>query len=128
MNKSQFTLLLCLLVASTQTFSQTIQPDSVKKIAVADAEKFKISDENIKRFKSERSRKTSDIFKPTANTTSNVQLLNDSVYVAAFKQAAHQNTKNTIKVKKSSTIGTVGYVAGGLALVGLIFLGLNEVM
>ncbi|WP_316738206.1 hypothetical protein [Pedobacter aquatilis] len=127
MNKSLKVLFVCMLAASTQSFSQSVQPDSVKKIAAADAEKFKISDENLKRFRNERSKHTSDIFKPTANTTTNVSLLNDSVYVKAYRQAAHQNTKdNTKVVKKRSTIATVGYVAGGLAIVALAFVGLNE--
>lgn len=127
MNKSLKVFLVCMLAASTQSFSQSIHPDSIKKMAAADAEKFKISDENLKKFRSERSKHTSDIFKPTTNTTSSVLLLNDSVYVKAYRQAAHQNTKDNNKVvKKRSTIGTVGYVAGGLAIVALAFVGLNE--
>ncbi|WP_231491508.1 hypothetical protein [Pedobacter sp. Leaf170] len=117
-----------MLSASAQTFSQTVQPDSIKKIAATDAEKFKISDENLKKFKAERSKASSDIFKPISSSVNNVSLLNDSVYVMAYKQAAHKNTKNAIKSsKKHSAIGTVGYVAGGLGLVALIFLGLNQI-
>lgn len=126
MNKSLTFLFVCLLAASTQTFSQSTNPESVKEIAINDANNFKLSEANLKRFKSERSKYTSDFFKPTFGTTSNASLLSDSVYVKAFRQAAHKNTRNSNKVKKNSTIGTVGYVAGGVAVVALIFLGLNE--
>ena len=126
MNKSLTFLFVCLLAASTQTFSQSTNPESVKEIAINDANNFKLSEANLKRFKSERSKHTSDFFKPTFGTTSNASLLSDSVYVKAFRQAAHKNTRNSNKVKKNSTIGTVGYVAGGVAVVALIFLGLNE--
>lgn len=126
MNKSLTFLFVCLLAASTQTFSQSTNPESVKEIAINDANNFKLSEANLKRFKSERSKHTSDFFKPTLSTTSNASLLSDSVYVKAFRQAAHKNTRNSNKVKKNSTIGTVGYVAGGVAVVALIFLGLNE--
>lgn len=126
MNKSLTFLFVCLLAASTQTFSQSTNPESVKEIAINDANNFKLIEANLKRFKSERSKHTSDFFKPTLSTTSNASLLSDSVYVKAFRQAAHKNTRNSNKVKKNSTIGTVGYVAGGVAVVALIFLGLNE--
>lgn len=126
MNKSLTFLFVCLLAASTQTFSQSTNPESVKEIAINDANNFKLIEANLKRFKSERSKHTSDFFKPTLSTTSSASLLSDSVYVKAFRQAAHKNTRNSNKVKKNSTIGTVGYVAGGVAVVALIFLGLNE--
>jgi len=127
MNKSLTILFVCLLAASTQTFSQSTNTDSVKATAITDAEKFKISDANLQKFKNERSKYTSDFFKPNSITTSNASLLSDSVYVKAFREAAHKNTKNSNKVKKNSTIGTVGYVAGGVAVVALIFLGLNAI-
>ncbi|WP_421942804.1 hypothetical protein [Pedobacter sp.] len=127
MNKSLTILFVCLLAASTQTFSQSTHPDSVKETAIMDAEKFKLNEANLKRFKSERSKHTSDFFKPTSSTASNASLLNDSVYVKAFRQAAHKNTRSSNKVKKNSTMETVGYVAGGVAVVALIFLGLNEI-
>jgi len=127
MNKSLIFLFVCLLAASTRTFSQSTNPQSVKQIAITDANNFKLSEANLKRFKNERSDHTSDLFKPTLSTTSNASLLNDSVYVKAFRQAAHKNTRSSNKVKKNSTMGTVGYVAGGVAVVALIFLGLNEI-
>ncbi|WP_316830146.1 hypothetical protein [Pedobacter aquatilis] len=120
-----FILLISCLTASN-AFAQNSNPDSLRRIAVEDAKNFKLSEENLKRFKINRSSSSSDLFKPTSLNTSNASLLSDSVYVNAFRKSAHKNIRKANAVGHHKKIGVLGYAAA-IVFVGLVFLGFNQI-
>jgi hypothetical protein len=86
-----------LLLACITTFAakaQTTGTDSLIRIARADAKNFRLNDANFKKFRKNRRNSSSDYFKPVAANVSNSALLNDSVYVAAFRQEAYAKTRH----------------------------------
>jgi hypothetical protein len=61
------------------------------KQAQKDAHGFKLSKADLKIFRQNRKNATSDFFKPTAATTANASLLQDSTYVKAYRAGAYHN-------------------------------------
>ena len=53
-------------------------------------------------------------------------LLNDSTYVKAYRDATYSKIRNTKAEGKHGGIGTIGYVAGALAVFAVVFFGLNK--
>lgn len=126
MFKSFLLSLLIVCFSFGNSFSQTINPDSLKKIAVADVKQFKLDDKTLKKFKENRSNSTSDFFKPSKLNTSNSALLSDSVYVKAFRKEAYKKTKKANVTGHHKRVGILGYVAA-IAFIGLVFIGLNKI-
>jgi hypothetical protein len=98
-------VLLALLIAASAIASakaQATHQDSVRiKQAKKDARFFKLNKNELKRFNSEHFPATSDYFNPTAGKSAPA-LLNDSVYVqsyrnAAFYNAVHQSAMPTFR-------------------------------
>ncbi len=79
--------------------SDTIPADSNKlnkeHLARDDVKNFNFSKDMLKRSKEERFKITSDYFSPTIQTTANVDLLKDSVYVKSFREEAYYKAFNT---------------------------------
>lgn len=91
MIKALLTSLLVLnFTAATQ--AQFSHRDSVIKVAVIDVRNFRLDKAAMKRFRDDRRNPNSDLFKPFAANVSDVTLLQDSVYVKAFRQVAWQKT------------------------------------
>ena len=85
------TLLLAGITASAAK-AQTAGTDSLIRIARADAKNFRLNDQDFKQFRKNRGNSGSDYFKPVAANVSNSALLQDSVYVMAYRQAAYAKT------------------------------------
>lgn len=78
------------LLAET-TGNEALRSDTsaAVKQAQRDAHKFKLSKADLKIFRQNRKNATSDFFKPTAATTANAAMLQDSAYVKAFRDEAY---------------------------------------
>lgn len=61
------------------------------KQAEKDAHGFRLNKADLKLFRQNRKNSTSDLFKPTAATTANAAMLQDSVYVKAYRAEAYHN-------------------------------------
>ena len=118
-------LVLTLLITGI-VFSQGLPADSVKKIAQADVKKFKLSREDQKIFKADKSNFTSDLFKPGLAYTSNPSLLNDSVYVRTFRYAAFKKASNKRSTGHYVLLGTAGYIIASAIAVLVIILALGS--
>ncbi len=105
-------LTLFILMMLDQCFSQSINSDSLKISTQAqkDAKKFHYDKHYKKQVKKNLDNYTSDYFKPTSLYTSDVKLLNDSIYVHNFKYYALKKTK------ARRTTGLI-IILGGSALV-----------
>lgn len=126
MSRSLLFASLLISAFSGNAFSQTSNPDSIKKIAVADVENFKLKEETIKEIRNQRSESSSDYFKPSKEQVSNALLLNDSTYVKTYRDAAYSKIRNTKAGGRHVGIGTLGYIAGALAVFAVVFFGLNK--
>jgi hypothetical protein len=83
------------LVFFSMSFTLTAQEKSknAAKTARTDVRKyFKLSDEKMKVFRKNRGNSTSDFFKPSQESVSDPALLQDSVYVKAYRESAYNNT------------------------------------
>ena len=107
------TLLLAYITTSA-TKAQTTGTDSLVNIARADAKNFRLNDADFKQFRKNRHNSGSDYFKPVAANVSHSALLNDSVYVAAYRQAAYAKTRHR------HTVGH--YVLWGGAAIAVVVL------
>ena len=102
---------ITLLLASITTLAaraQTTATDSLVRIAQADAKNFRLNDADFKKFRKNRGNSGSDYFKPQAANVSNTALLNDSVYVMAYRQAAYAKTRHRHTVGHYILWGGVG--------------------
>ncbi|MDO3628608.1 hypothetical protein [Mucilaginibacter sp. BT774] len=72
--------------------AQTTAADSLVRIAQGDAKNFRLNAADFKKFRKNRGNSGSDYFKPVPANVSNSALLNDSVYVMAYRQAAYAKT------------------------------------
>ena len=88
--------------------AQVLNKDSVVKIAYTDAQKFKMGNEDLKRFRRNKYNANSDLFKPATAAVSDSALLADSAYVTAYRIAAYDRT-----VKRRTT-GHKLLVGGGI--------------
>ncbi len=87
---------LIVVVTLNHASAQTTPEDSARIIrwATRDARTFRLNTADLKKFRAENFPSMSDHFKPTAASTSRAQLLNDSLYVQTFRDAAFYNTIN----------------------------------
>ena len=92
MIKLFFIIVLLAGVTTATARAQTTPPDSLVRIAQEDAKSFRLNDADFKKFRKNRRNSGSDYFKPQAANLSNRALLNDSVYVMAYRQAAYAKT------------------------------------
>jgi hypothetical protein len=84
------------IIGIQNTKAQTTVSDSARIIRTAkrNARNFKLSKELRKKFKDDNFPSSSDYFKPTIANASDQALLNDSLYVQNFRDAAFYNTVN----------------------------------
>ena len=78
-----------LLAETTDNTALQGDTSATVKQAERDAHGFKLGKADLKIFRQNKKNNTSDFFKPTAATTSNAALLQDSVYVKAFRDEAY---------------------------------------
>jgi hypothetical protein len=105
-------LFLCTLTSTA--FCQASHRDSVILAAKADAKTFRLDKATWKKYK-RKLPSTSDHFKPIEAQQGNHELLSDSIYVKAYRQAAFKKNKNRrtpwhYVLIGGSILGT-GYVA-----------------
>ncbi len=98
-----------------------IKTDTTTKVAKRDAKNFRLSDSLWKANRLRNFPETSDYFKPTNADVKNVALLNDSVYVQAFRKYAR---------KQNAHRRTTGhyFVVGGVVTVGVAVLALAAIL
>lgn len=87
-------IILLAIISVHHAAAQTTPADSVQiaRLANHDAGSFKLNPDDRKKFKVKSFPRRSDYFKPTAVYTSNPAMLNDSLYVQTFRDAAFSNT------------------------------------
>jgi len=85
-------ILLVAGITASAAKAQTAGTDSLIRVARADAKNFRLNDRDFKQFRKNRGNAGSDYFKPAAANVSNSALLQDSVYVMAYRQAAYAKT------------------------------------
>ena len=90
-----FILLTCfsgsLLAGTTDNGALRADTTIAVKQAEKDAHGFKLSKADLKIFRQNRKNSTSDFFKPTTTSTANAAMLQDSVYVKAYRAEAYHN-------------------------------------
>lgn len=102
----KFTLVFFIIFGISGALNaQVINTDSVKKIAQKDVLKFKLDKTDLKAFRANGRNPNSDLFKPTAKTTSNTSMLNDSLYVETFRKSAFKKTKRRKTIFHQVLIG-----------------------
>ncbi|MBD1366624.1 hypothetical protein IDJ77_22625 [Mucilaginibacter sp. ZT4R22] len=94
-------------------YAQTTRADSARilKAVKADLKKFKLDKRLWKDFKDRQFGVTSDHFKPVKASVSDSTLLNDSVYVRAYRAGAAKKTS------KRHTTGHYFLFAGGASII-----------
>jgi hypothetical protein len=102
-------LFLCTVISTA--FCQATHRDSLTKAAKADAKTFRLDDAIWKKYK-RKLPSTSDHFKPTEANQKNRELLTDSVYVKAYRQATFNKNKHRRTPWHYVLVG--GSIAGGL--------------
>ena len=109
--KTTFLLILLLCFASVKLTAQSINRDSLKRIAFSrdsiiqdslagvariinmattDGRRLRLSTAQRQKFNAEKKNAGSDLFKPALNTVSDTLMLSDSVYTKAFRTAAYK--------------------------------------
>ncbi len=98
MKNSLILTLLCALFCTSGVLAQTTRHDSIIKMAQKDAQKLRLSKTSRMRFNKDKNNYMSDLFKPTRLLVSDIGLLNDSLYVKAFRLTAYKKAyhKHTI--------------------------------
>ncbi len=96
-------------------FSQSSSTDSIKRAVKRDIVNFKPDREKIKEVKNGLLKSTSDFFRPTEVTSSNLKLLKDSQYVSLYRTAAYKKTQKAKtpvqKVVKGIEIALIAFLA-----------------
>ena len=109
-------ILLSLLALKAQ--AQNLREDSIKKIAITDAKKFKLDKADLRVFRRNRSNLASDYFKPVRAAVSDTALLKDSVYVKAYREKAWNRTRHRRTVWHYAWMTEA--IVGGAEVVALI--------
>ena len=110
--KKIWTLILVINYYSVvSVMAQTARRDSIVKIGVKDGRNLHLSHLEQMRFKEDKDNYISDLFKPSAATSSDTALLKDSVYVKAFRMAAFKKAHE----RKPGHY----FLIGGIILVGI---------
>ncbi len=97
---------------------QEVHRDSVIKAARADARSFRLDDAIWKKYR-HKLPNTSDYFKPKASDLKDTTLLNDSVYVDAYRRAAFKRNKQRHTHTPWHYVLVGGSIAVGVAVIGL---------
>ena len=108
--------ILCLMVlvfSTTAGMCLTAKTDTITKAAKRDAKNFKLSDSLWKLSRRDSFPSTSDYFKPKKADVKDITLLNDSVYVAAFRQYAYKQNKHRRTAGHHILVGVE--IAAGIA-------------
>lgn len=85
--------ILSVAALSATLQAQTRARDSVMKVAKADARHFRLDKAHLREFRKNRNI-YADYFKPDKALVSDTLLLQDSVYVQAFRSAAYERTRH----------------------------------
>ncbi|MBW4889853.1 hypothetical protein KXQ82_09005 [Mucilaginibacter sp. HMF5004] len=110
MIKASTITFICLLFIVPYVQAQTMHRDSVTKIARDDARNFKLNENDKERFKLDKDNYSSDFFKPTDKIASDNKLLQDSVYVKAFRAAAYSKARGKRSLGHNVLVGVGIYV------------------
>ena len=114
-----FIMCLMILVFSTTTgVCLASQTDSTTKAAKRDAKNFRLSDSLWKLSRQYHFPAASDYFKPGKTDVKDIALLNDSVYVRAFRQYAYKQNKRRRTAGHHILVGVE--IAAGIAAAALI--------
>lgn len=115
--------LLLIFIMSGRLYAQEIRSDSLeikRKIAFSDGKYFKSTKQIRKAYRKHTLSNTSDYFNPTNKSVSNSDLLKDSTFVQAYKQAAYNNSVKNIKIDRTIIIGGSIIIAGAIAVAVII--------
>jgi hypothetical protein len=96
----------------------TAKTDTITKAAKRDAKNFRLSDSLWKSNRRYHFPATSDYFKPAKTDVKDMALLNDSVYVHAFRQYAYKQNKHRRTTGHHILVGVE--IAAGIAATALI--------
>ncbi len=110
-------LILLLFDLTSNLFAQDKKTDSTvlkAKFAISDAKHFKLDKQVWKAYRKHGINYTSDYFKPTTINTAHSELLTDSVYVKAFREAAYKKTT------RKRTFGHYVLVGGGIYVAAIV--------
>lgn len=95
--KNVLLLLLLALMPTFQLFAEAKPIDSVRikqRKAVWDVRFFKLDKQTYKAFRKTRFEPTSDYFKPKLGNVKHPDLISDSIYAKAYREAAFNKTKH----------------------------------
>ena len=113
--------ILCLMVlvfSTTAGMCLTTKTDTITKAAKRDAKNFRLSDSLWRSNRRYHYPATSDYFKPAKKDVKDIALLNDSVYVSAFRQYAYKQNKHRRTVGHHILVGVE--ITAGVAALALI--------
>jgi len=91
--------------------AQTLKKDSIELIAKIDAYKFRLNQSDLKSFKRNGRKSTSDLFKPNKENVSDSTLLHDSVYVKKYRAITFKKTLKRHNVAYYAFLGVGAYAA-----------------
>jgi hypothetical protein len=106
------------MFSTTAGMCVTAKTDTIKEAAKRDAKNFRLSDSLWKLSKRYNFAATSDYFKPGKADVKDIALLNDSVYVHAFRQYAYKQNKHRRTAGHHILVGVE--IAAGVAAAALI--------
>jgi tRNA U34 2-thiouridine synthase MnmA/TrmU len=110
-------IFLFLFISVCNAAAQSTKADSTAvKSAKTDVKRFKLEKQVWKQFKQHGFGYTSDYFKPGKTNVSDTNVLNDSVYVKAFRKYAYQKTLHR------HTTGHYILIFGGITTVLLLII------
>lgn len=102
--------------------AKNLPVDSMITLAQSDAQKIRLNDADMKKFRKDRHNSTSDYFKPVNTSTSDTSLLKDSAYVKAYRTAAYNKTRKRRTVWHHIWVGTaVLYSASLVVIMAIVF-------
>lgn len=106
------------MFSTTTGICLSAKTDTIKEAAKRDAKNFSLSDSLWKLNRRDHYPATSDYFKPTKADVKDITLLNDSVYVQAFREYAYKQNKHRRTVSHHILVGAE--IAAGVATAALI--------
>jgi hypothetical protein len=112
MLKTSFVFVILITCFSAAFSQKKTHLDSIKQVARADAKRFRLDDTVWKKYHKTLPY-TSDYFKPQSTTVNNPALLNDSVYLDAYRHEAVKRNKKRQTPLHYMVVGA-GIAAGAL--------------
>jgi len=110
MTKALFLVALTLFTTFYGVAQQRSRKE-IRKTAIADAKRFKLTQADSLQFKREHRKYRSDLLKPTELTTSDPLLLQDSLYNDVFRSVTFANNTKNRPVKYALVVGGVAFLA-----------------